>query len=174
VILRCTKRVLDLVGVGARDLVAANPTDDDWYANLFWLGRRKHLLLAHAGTLFQVFVADVRKTDILPLGQVIVRLNRHELGIENLAPDALGELDPSSVRLAHTASRSVLGYMNETAKHCEYAIARNGGLEKCDIGSLNRAIRRELHLSRRPPGFFVPIDLAMTRSGFQNPANLRS
>jgi hypothetical protein len=44
--------------------------------------------------------------------------------------------------------------------------------EQCDIGSLNREIRRELHLSRQPPGYFVPIDLVMTRSGAQNPANL--
>lgn len=171
-VLRCTKRVLDLIGVGPRGLVAANPTDDDWYANLFWIDRRKHLLLAHAGTLFPVFVADVRKTDLLPLGLVAVRLIRNELGMENLAPDALGELDPNSVRIAKTASRTVLGYMNETAKYCEHAIARHRGLEQCDIGSLNREIRRELHLLRRPPGYFVPIDLVMTRSGAQNPANL--
>ena len=159
-VLRCTKRVLDLIGVGPKGLVAADPTDDDWYANVFWIDRRKHLLLAHAGTLFPVFVADVRKTDLLPLGQVAVRLIRSELRMENLAPDALGELDPTSVRIAKTASRTVLGYMNETAKYCEYAIARHS-----DIGSLNREIRRELHLSRRPPGYFVPIDLVMTRSG---------
>lgn len=159
-VLRCTKRVLDLIGVGPKGLVAPDPTDDDWYANVFWIDRRKHLLLAHAGTLFPVFVADVRKTDLLPLGQVAVRLIRSELGMENLAPDALGELDPSSVRIAKTASRTVLGYMNETAKYCKYAIARHS-----DIGSLNREIWRELNLWRRPPGYFVPIDLVMTRSG---------
>jgi hypothetical protein len=166
--------VLDLIRLRAKDLVAANPADDDWYLNLFWLYRRKHLLLAHAGTLFSVFAGDIRKTDLLPLRQVAVRLIRHELDIENLASNALGELDPSSVRLAKTASRTVLGYMNETAKCCGYAIARHGGLEQCDVGSLNREIRRELHMSRRPPGYFVPIDLVMRRSGSQNPADLRS
>lgn len=172
-ILRCTKRVLDLVGVGPRDLVTADPTDDDWYANLLWLDRRKHLLLAHAGTLFPVFVANVRKAGLLPLGQVAVRLIRDELAMENLPPEALGELDATSVKFAKTASRTVLGYMNETARYCEYAIADHGGLERCDIGSLNREIRRELHLSRRPPGYFVPIDLVISRSSAQSRPNLR-
>ena len=53
--------------------------------------------------------------------------------------------------------------MNEIARYCEYAIADHGGLERCDIESLNRELRRELHLSRRPPGYFVPIDLVMNR-----------
>ncbi len=163
-LLRCTKRVLDLVGARPRDLVAAAPTDDDRYANLLWVDRRKHLLLAHAGTLFPVFVADVRKADLLPIGQVAVDQIRRARDMENLPPNALGDLDPASIRLAATASRSVLGYMNEAARFCEYAIADQGGLEGCDIDHLNRDIRRELHVSRLPPGYFVPIDLVMKRS----------
>jgi hypothetical protein len=47
---------------------------------------------------------------------------------EDLAPDTFGELDPGSVLLAKTASRVVLGYMNEMARFCEYAIVQEGGL----------------------------------------------
>ena len=54
----------------------------------------------------------------------------------------------------------MLGYMNEMARFCEYAIADAGGLARCDARELNRALRRELHLSRRTPGYFVPIELA--------------
>ena len=172
-ILRCTQKMLDLLGAGQRDLVAAAPTDEDWYANLLWLDRRKCLLLAHAGTLFPIFVADVRKADLLPLGRVAVNLIHHELNAENLPPDILGELDPGSVKLARTASRTVLGYMNETARHCEYAIADQGGLERCDLEVLNRELRRELHLSRRPPGYFVPIDLVTAPLGGESRPNLK-
>lgn len=94
------------------------------------------LLLAHAGTLFPVFAGDVRKADLLPFDQVAVGLIRHELGKEDLPPDTLGELDPDSVRLATTASRSVLGYMNEIARYCEYAIDRCGGNFTCRAGRL--------------------------------------
>jgi hypothetical protein len=49
--------------------------------------------------------------------------------------------------------------MNEMARFCEYAIDDAGGLARCDARKLNRDLRRELHLSRRPPGYFVPIDM---------------
>jgi hypothetical protein len=42
------------------------PSDDDWYANLLWVERQKCLLFTHAGTLFSVFVAGVRKADLRP------------------------------------------------------------------------------------------------------------
>jgi hypothetical protein len=62
--------------------------------------------------------------------------------------------------LAKTQSRTVLGYMNEMARFCEYAVGDAGGLARCDARELNRELRRQLHLSRRPPGYFVPIELA--------------
>jgi hypothetical protein len=65
-----------------------------------------------------------------------------------------------TVSLARTESRTVLGYMNEMGRFCNYAVTESGGLAQCDAQELNRGLRRELHLSRRPPGCFVPIELA--------------
>jgi hypothetical protein len=62
------------------------------------------------------------------------------------------------------ASRKVLGYMNEMARFCEYTVAESGGLARSDVQELNRELRRQLHLSRRPPGYFVPIELAQRSS----------
>lgn len=64
-IVRCTAKARTLLGV--RELAEVEPSDDDWYLNLLWFDRRKCLLLAHVGTLFPVFVADVRKADLTPL-----------------------------------------------------------------------------------------------------------
>jgi uncharacterized protein DUF6933 len=41
-----------LLGKKSVTLVDAPADDDDWYANLLWLDRRKCLLITHAGTLF--------------------------------------------------------------------------------------------------------------------------
>ncbi len=49
-------------------------TDEDWYANLLWIDRRKCLLLMHAGTLFPVFAPDVRQRDLRRLGPFVVGL----------------------------------------------------------------------------------------------------
>ncbi len=163
-ILRCTKKLLDLIEARPRDLATARAGDDDWYANLLWLDRRKCLLLAHAGTLFSVLVADVRKADLLPIGRLVVGTIDRALDAENLTRGRFGKLDPNSVELATTVSRTVLGYMNEMARYCHYAITAQGGFERIDFDSLNRQLRRELHLSRYAQGFFVPIELAAKRS----------
>src|SRR6266851_5155642 len=62
VVLRCTAKMLSLLGTRPRDLETIEPSDQDWYANLLWLEARC-LLLAHAATLFSVFVPDIRKAD---------------------------------------------------------------------------------------------------------------
>ena len=159
VVLRCTAKTLKLLGASPRDLVTVEPIDQDWYANLLWLDGRKCLLLAHAGTLFSVFVPDIRKAGLLPIRSSIVSFIHKELEAEDLPLDRFGVLD-SGISLARTESRSILGYMNEMARFCEYGMEESGGLARCDTRELNRELRRELHLSRRPPGYFVPIELA--------------
>src|SRR6266851_5039575 len=160
VVLRCTAKMLALVGARPRrDLVTIEPSDEDWYANLLWLDGRKCLLLAHAGTLFPVFVPDILKADLVPIGPSVVAFIHKELEAESLPLDRLGALDSSCITLAKTESRTVLGYMNEMARFCEYTVDDAGGLARCHAPDLNRELRRELHLSRQPPGYFVPIEL---------------
>jgi hypothetical protein len=160
VVLRCTAKMLSLLGARPRDLVTIEPSDGDWYSNLLWLDARKCLLFAHAGTLFSVFVPDIRKSDLMPIGPSVVRFIHEELEAESFPLDRLGALDSRSIALAKTESRTVLGYMNEMARFCEYAVGDAGGLARCDARGLNRELRRELHFSRRPPGYVVPIELA--------------
>jgi hypothetical protein len=160
VVLRCTAKVLNLLGTRRKDMATVEHTEEDWYANLLWLERQKCLLLAHARTMFSVFVPGVHKADLMPIGASVVALIHNELRAENLTLDRLGVLDPGSVELAKTASRIMLGYMNAMARFCEYAVAESGGLARSNVQELNRELRRELHMSRQPPGYFVPIELA--------------
>src|SRR2546422_11754533 len=97
-ILRGTVKMLTLLGVRAAALPDLASSDDDWYLNLMWIERRKCLLLTHAGTLFPVFVADVRKADITPIGPYIVALVEEHLRSEGLAVDTFGPLDRGDVR----------------------------------------------------------------------------
>jgi hypothetical protein len=72
VVVRCTKKMLDLLGGRSLTLSELPPTDDDWYLNLLWIARQKCLLLTHAGTLFSVFRAGVRSADLRPIGSYLV------------------------------------------------------------------------------------------------------
>ncbi|MBV8194742.1 MAG: hypothetical protein JOY80_04365, partial [Candidatus Dormibacteraeota bacterium] len=76
---------------------------------------------------------------------------------------ALGTSNEGPIELAVTASKVTLGYMNEIARYFKYGIAMEGGLEAANVDELNRGARRELHLTRTPPGYFVPIELADAR-----------
>lgn len=72
---------------GFVSLVEVPPNDEDWCANLLW-PERKCLLLAHAGTLFSVFVPDVRATELRPLARHIVYVVEAALRSEGLPTDA--------------------------------------------------------------------------------------
>jgi hypothetical protein len=160
VLLRCTTRLLTLLGERNLVLVDDPPHHDDWYANLIWLDRRKCLLLTHAGTLFPVFIADVRTGDLRPPGALAVARIEAALADEGLPGDALGPLDPWGTDLARTASRRILGFMNETALACRYAVEAAGGLEDTDVAALDLFLRRQLH---NVDGYRQPIELVRTR-----------
>jgi hypothetical protein len=152
--------MLDLLGARSVTLSRLPPTDDDWYLNLLWIDRQKCILLMHAGTLFSVFRAGVRSADLRPIGNYLVGTIETELPAESLPADTFSELQPDGVRLAKTASRSTLGFMNEMAFELRYLIADAGGLGRCEIDVLNHGLRRTL----RNRGEYVrPIELVAER-----------
>ena len=144
-VVRCTSKLLDLLGKPSVRLVEAPPSDDDWYANLLWLDRRKCLLATHAGTLFSLFVADIRAADLRPFERRIADLVVAALLDDGLPSDALGHLAPDEVQIAKTASKHVLGVMNQMAFEIEWAVDQARGLGDVDIGHLNRHLHRSLH-----------------------------
>ena len=110
--------------------------------------------------MFSVFRAFVRSSDLRPRGNYLADAIEIELRAESLPTDTFSELEPESVRLAKTASRSTLGFMNEMAFELRYVIAHKGGLRCCDIDVLNNGLRRTL----RNRGEYVrPIELVARR-----------
>ena len=155
-VVRCTKKMLDLLGGRSGTLVDLAPSDDDWYLNLLWLERRKCVLLTHSGTLFSVFRGDIRSADLRPLGEYLVDAIESELRAEQLPIDTFSALAPEGVLLAKTSSRRTLGFMTEMAAELGYAIPNAGGLSACDVGVVNRRLRRTLH---NRGGYVTPIEL---------------
>jgi hypothetical protein len=158
-IVRATKKLQELLGQPA--LVEVEPPLDDWYANLLWLDRRKCVLVTHAGTLFSILAANVRKGDLKPLGAWLSRVVTDALRFEEMPPSLLGHLKPATVKVARTASRQVLGHMNDITFTCRYAVDSAGGLDQLDTRQLNHDLQRLLH--NRDGAYIRPIDLARDR-----------
>jgi Domain of unknown function (DUF6933) len=155
-VVRCTKKMLDLLGRQQVALVELDPTEGDWYLNLLWIDRRKCLLLTHSGTLFSVFHADIRNGDLRPIGAYLIDAIESELRAEQLPVDTFPGLQADGVLLTKTSSRRTLGFMTEMAAEARYTIADQGGLTGCDIGTINRRLRRTLH---NHEGYVTPIEL---------------
>jgi hypothetical protein len=64
VVVRCTKKRLDLLGDRKLMLSELPPSDEDWYLNLVWIERQKCLLLTHNGTLFTVLRTGIHVADL--------------------------------------------------------------------------------------------------------------
>jgi hypothetical protein len=148
--------------LGKQSLTLADtpPSTDDWYATLLWIDRRKCRLITHADTRFMLLVADIRVSDLRPLGRRIVELLTRALLEEGVPSDALGRLEPNEVTLTKTASRHVLGVMNQMALEIGWQVEHVDGLWNIDIGELNRRLRRSLH--RKVGDYRVPLEVSGT------------
>jgi hypothetical protein len=161
VILRCTKKVLAIVGPPPEP--PEPPADgEEWYANLLRLGRRQCLLLTHADTLFTIIEVGVTAAALRSTHRLITGLVQRELDNEALPTGAFGDLDKQDLRIAKTTDRSVLGCMNDMAVRCEYAVVDAGSLAATDLAELNRSLRRNINSAR---GYQQPIDLVARRLG---------
>lgn len=157
-ILRCTKRLLDVIR--PEQSASAEPDDDDWYANLPVFDRRTCLLLTPVGTLFTIFEPDVRAPDLRSTHKLITSLVERDLLAEDLPPSTFGDLTTETLLIAKTTSRSVLGCMNDMAFLCQVAVADVGSLDCADIRSLNHRLHRNINGAR---DYARPIDLLIAR-----------
>jgi hypothetical protein len=156
--LRCTRRLLELLGDPMTEERAACP--DDWYANLFWVQRRKCLIVTHAETLFSVFAPAVRAADLRPLDAFVAPLIARQLAAEGFPAAALGPLDRGQASIAKTADRQVLGCMNDIVRTCQHTAADAGGLARLDLTALHYRLQRNITSAR---DYIPAIDLLATR-----------
>ena len=158
VLLRCTTRLLELLGDPITEERPASP--EDWYANVFWVRRRKCLLVTHAETLFCVFAPAVRAASLRPLGAFVVPLIARQLAAEGFPAGALGPLDCEQAIIAKTADRQVLGCMNDIARVCQHAAADASGLARLDLTALHYRLQRNINSAR---DYLPAVDLIANR-----------
>ncbi len=160
-ILRCTSRMLELVG--SNSLLVDRPADDDdWYANAFYVERKKCFLLVHARTLFSAITLDVAVRFLRPVDTFVLAQIDQALEAEGLPLDALGITGDEDVQLARTASRSVLASMNDMVQMIRQIVAHEGGIRACDATTLGRFLHNTPNGAR---GFSTPLELVSLPNG---------
>lgn len=154
-ILRCTSRLLDLIGDKSK-IADLEPSNEDWYGNAFWIGGRKCVLVVQVATLYSVLALDIRVGDLRPPGGFVFTQIVRALDREGLPRNAFGAINAHDVRLAKTVDRSVVGSMNDMVHLTRHIIAFKGGLAHCDPSEVHRLLHDTPNGAR---GYATPREL---------------
>jgi hypothetical protein len=122
VVFRCTKRVFERFKLPIlREPPASTGVLGDWYVNLMNFRRARFVLCTSARTLLPI-ILDGRKDFSGQFGDALGILLR-ALGVDDKRiAQELGAVQ--DVAFARTASRQILGTMNDFAYHTEFYLAR--------------------------------------------------
>lgn len=132
-IICCTAKLLKEIGLSDSDIVkytSEYSTLGEWYANLFYFERRKHIIFINARALFTFVLFDVKKSEIRNLGKIF----RIGLGKALLEENFEGALiqrlvnEARDIKFAKTHNRSVLGVMNDHVRHTKYMLMDETGM----------------------------------------------
>ncbi len=147
--LRCTQKLLNAIGYTALPACeGATPTLlGDWYANLLVLARQRALLFTNESTLYSFAVLEVRKGMLTRFAEVFIEQLTRNLAHEDIPPYVIERLvaEYRHMGIAGTASRSVLGSMNDVADMLTYYVQEAGGPAASQVLAINRQLNRSPH-----------------------------
>ena len=138
-ILQATKKMQDFAGVKTSEVPDETEQFESWHANLFYLNRKKCLLLTHNESLYSLFLYNVVKKEVPTLierikEQLKEQMRRDDFTIAQIAYmlESLGE-----IRYAKTSDRGVLGLMNDMVQAVKWHAEYDGTI---DVFDLNRRL----------------------------------
>ncbi|MEE9270158.1 MAG: hypothetical protein V3V49_07845 [Candidatus Krumholzibacteria bacterium] len=143
---RCTKKLLHELRVEPDERFESDEGGflGSWFAHLLRIERRKCVLFTNSGTLYSFLVVGLRRPEFQNFRDTFVRhllTNLSREGLDVIVARRLAA-DSEPVAYAKTNNRSVLGSMNELAFLATAYIEDGGGLESCDLLSMNYRLNR--------------------------------
>jgi Domain of unknown function (DUF6933) len=148
-IIHCTKKLLKELDV---PLVEPDkipqPTEgiENWYANLLRIDRRKCLLFTNEKTLYSFLIPRVLKQNLTNIqDEFLINLNLN-LQAEGFGIEVINRVmqEYQDIRFAKTASKHILGAMNQIAFEYEVLIEMKEGIENAKVLEMNRDINRTI------------------------------
>lgn len=145
-LIHCTQKLLKELNVplSSPGEVSSSEGLGNWYANLLRIERRKCLLFTNEKSLYSFLVPAVLKENLKHIEQEFLVHLLLNLKYEGFGPVALEKVSGEYRQLgfSKTASRSVLGSMNDIAYQYEVYIHMDGGVENAKILQINQKINR--------------------------------
>lgn len=148
-IIHCTQKLLKELDVS---LVEPDkiplPTEGmgNWYANLIRIDRRKCLIFTNEKTLYTFLIPKVLKTNLKNIEQEFLINLSYNLQSEGLGLEVINRImqEYQEIGFAKTASKSVLGSMNEFMFQYEVLIQMEGGIDNIRILQVNQKINKTI------------------------------
>jgi hypothetical protein len=146
-IIHCTKKLLKELEASPKGSITPEQSSGflgPWHANLIRIERRKCLLLTNDRTLYSFLVTGVKKKDLGNFRELFSLHLNMNLVREDFSPGDINKAleEYGEIAIAPSASRSVLGSMNDLAYQADFLVSRAGGLEKGDMLTVNMMLNR--------------------------------
>ena len=147
-IIHCTQKLLKELGNPS----LPNPDEPNkeglgnWYANLIRIDRRKCILFTNEKTLYSFLIPNVLKKNITNIVEEFLVNLSFNLQAEGFGLEVINRVtqEYKEIGFAKTASKKVLGAVNQLAFEYEVFIEEKEGLENIKILEMNRDINRTI------------------------------
>jgi len=137
-LIRCTKKLQKEMGLKNDALVQEESMPSllgSWHANLILTDRSKCVLFVNDKTLFNFLIPDVHKEQFRQLDKLFRDFLQCILAEEGFDPTTTDKIlqEYTEIGFANTNNKSVLGSMNDLAKHYQYYVEEAGGVHSCMV-----------------------------------------
>lgn len=148
-IIHCTKKLLKELDVSLVEpyKIPSNPERlGNWYANLLRIDRRKCIIFTNEKTLYTFLIPKVLKGKLKNIEEEFLIHLSYNLQYEGVGLEVINRVmqEYQEIGFAKTASKKVLGSMNEFMFQYQVLIMQKEGLENIRILELNKHINRTI------------------------------
>lgn len=163
-IINCTQKLLKELKVTAPlpapDILPAKGLGN-WYANLLRLDRRKCVMFTNEISMYSFLIPNVKKENLINLHEEFLKHLTKNLQFEEFSGELTSKVHEEYLQIAYarTASRKVLGFMNDFAFQYEFVIYRAGGVGKLSLLEENAQINRTPCNASSTKNCFRPIEV---------------
>jgi len=146
-LIRCTKKLQKEMGFKNDALVQKESMPSllgSWHANLILTDRSKCVLFVNDKTLFNFLIPDVPKEQFRQLDKLFrdfLQCILAEEGFDQTTTDKILQ-EYTEIGFANTSNKSVLGSMNDLAKHYQYYVEEAGGVHSCMVPQIIHELNR--------------------------------